>query len=101
MAAVAYSFSAYRRNREEERRIIAEAEAAAYGGDQDRPAALQHDTAGDAAEDGGAPARATVGGKHHERVRAPVRRGAVASDDLGGYPGRSPHLDRKPVYPFT
>ena len=39
VAAVAYSFSAYRRNREEERRIIAEAEAAAYGGDQDRPAA--------------------------------------------------------------
>ncbi len=38
-AAVAYSFSEYRKNRDEERRIIAEAEAAAQGGDQDRPAA--------------------------------------------------------------
>ncbi len=32
-AAVAYSFSEHRKNREEERRIIAEAEAAAHRGD--------------------------------------------------------------------
>ena len=39
VGAVAYSFSEYRKNRDEERRIIAEAEAAAHGGDPDRPAA--------------------------------------------------------------
>ena len=38
VAAVAYSFSEYRKNREEERRIIAEAEAVARGGGQGRPA---------------------------------------------------------------
>ena len=39
VAAVLYSISQYRKNREEERRIIAEAEAVAHGGDPDRPAA--------------------------------------------------------------
>ena len=38
VAAVAYSFSEYRKNREEERRIIAEAEALTRSGDPDRPA---------------------------------------------------------------
>lgn len=38
VAAVVYSFSEYRKDRDEERRIIAEAEAAAHGG-HDRPAA--------------------------------------------------------------
>ena len=38
VAAVAYSFSEYRKNREEERRIIAEAKAVARGGGQGQPA---------------------------------------------------------------
>ncbi len=38
VAAIAYSFNEYRKNREEERRIIAEAEAVARRGDQDQPA---------------------------------------------------------------
>ena len=38
IAAIAYSFSEYRKNREEERRIIAEAEALTHSGEPDRPA---------------------------------------------------------------